>query len=172
MVPCSQRFEHGANESHVCGWICVCKVEQGMAAVLLCAVGGPDCTVCVCVCVMIGWAMKGGGLFLSLEVIFFARLLCMVVLNARHSCTHTSVPSCRVSVRLVLLVVVGITSQGLHSLTEETQLGWFACRNHLWVPVGLSASSFLIYLPLLLHMLVELIFWRQSCRLLILFASS
>ena len=52
MVPCSLRFEHCANESHVCGWICVCKVEQGMVAVLLCAVGGPDCTVCVCVCVL------------------------------------------------------------------------------------------------------------------------
>ncbi len=61
MVPCSLRFEHRANESHVCGWICVCKVERSRRVLLLFAVGGPDCTLCVCVCVCvceIGWAVK------------------------------------------------------------------------------------------------------------------
>lgn len=67
----------------------------------------------------------------------------MVVLNATHSRSHTSVPSCRVSVRLVLLVAAGITSQGLHSLTEVTQFGWFASKNHFRVPVGFKC----LFLP-------------------------
>lgn len=71
-----------------------------------------------------------------------------VVLNATHSRSHTSVPSCRVSVRPVLLVVAGITSQGLHSLTEVTHSGWFACKSERWWDLRASSCLFfLINLP-------------------------
>lgn len=73
MDPCSWHFEHRTNESHVCGWICVCKVERGgWGAALVCALGGPGCSVCVC-CDRVG--CEGGGLFLFLGGNFFARLL-------------------------------------------------------------------------------------------------
>lgn len=164
MVPCSWHFEHRANELHVWGWICVCKVEQGRGGcAALCSRW--SWLLCVCVCIVIGWALKGVVFFWSLEVTFFLQGSCMymVVLNATHSCTRTSVPSHSVSVRPVLLVVAGITSQGLHSLTMVTQWGWFACKNHLWMPMELlpRPSSF-TYLFLLLLMLVELIFRRQN----------
>lgn len=74
MVPCSWHFEHRANEWHVCGWVCVCKIQQSGGPMLLCAVGGPACLyACMCVCVL---CCKGGGLFLILEGnFFFAQLL-------------------------------------------------------------------------------------------------
>lgn len=79
-----------------------------------------------------GVGCEGGGLFLILGGNFFARLLyCMymVVLNATHLGTHTLMPSCRVAVRLVLLVVAGTTSQRFHSLMEVTQVGWCVSAN-------------------------------------------
>lgn len=53
MAPCSWHFEHCANEVHVCGWVCACKVQHSSGPALLCAVGGPGC----CVCVVIGGAL-------------------------------------------------------------------------------------------------------------------
>lgn len=151
MVPCSWHFEH-CLMNHMCaggraGWEVLCG-SVSRWSLLLCACVHYDRVGCK-------------GLFLILGGNFFVRLLyciwwCLMPhTESGHTHTHALMPSCRVAVRLLLLVVAGTTSQRLQ--TDWGRSVRMVCLQKSLLSVGGIIRH--VFSPLLrLHMLVELIF--------------